>query len=50
MSRSIEPLPQGSDESLRANEEQRAAKLVETKMSGKSFRVSDGDWICPDKK
>uniref|UniRef100_A0A3Q3AAG0 Zinc finger Ran-binding domain-containing protein 2 n=2 Tax=Kryptolebias marmoratus TaxID=37003 RepID=A0A3Q3AAG0_KRYMA len=20
------------------------------KMSGKSFRVSDGDWICPDKK
>ena len=21
-----------------------------TKMSGKSFRVSDGDWICPDKK
>lgn len=19
-------------------------------MSGKSFRVSDGDWICPDKK
>ncbi|XP_054910002.1 zinc finger Ran-binding domain-containing protein 2 isoform X2 [Poeciliopsis prolifica] len=21
-----------------------------TEMSGKSFRVSDGDWICPDKK
>ncbi|KAJ4943106.1 hypothetical protein JOQ06_005613, partial [Pogonophryne albipinna] len=21
-----------------------------TNMSGKSFRVSDGDWICPDKK
>ncbi|XP_035271381.1 zinc finger Ran-binding domain-containing protein 2 isoform X1 [Anguilla anguilla] len=23
---------------------------MEAKMSGKSFRVSDGDWICPDKK
>ncbi|XP_048832875.1 zinc finger Ran-binding domain-containing protein 2 isoform X1 [Brienomyrus brachyistius] len=23
---------------------------MEGKMSGKSFRVSDGDWICPDKK
>uniref|UniRef100_A0AAR2KJ61 Zinc finger Ran-binding domain-containing protein 2 n=1 Tax=Pygocentrus nattereri TaxID=42514 RepID=A0AAR2KJ61_PYGNA len=23
--------------------------VLETKMSGKSFRVSDGDWICPDK-
>lgn len=28
----------------------RAVKLLGTKMSGKSFRVSDGDWICPDKK
>lgn len=24
--------------------------LAGGKMSGKSFRVSDGDWICPDKK
>lgn len=48
--RNREPLRQGSDESFWANEEQRAAKLVGTKMSGKSFRVSDGDWICPDKK
>ncbi|XP_071006019.1 zinc finger Ran-binding domain-containing protein 2 isoform X1 [Oncorhynchus clarkii lewisi] len=23
---------------------------MDTKISGKSFRVSDGDWICPDKK
>ncbi|KAJ7992881.1 hypothetical protein DPEC_G00266670 [Dallia pectoralis] len=23
---------------------------METKTAGKSFRVSDGDWICPDKK
>lgn len=45
-----ELLRQGSDESFGANEEQRAAKLVGNKMSGKSFRVSDGDWICPDKK
>lgn len=28
----------------------RAVTLLGTKMSGKSFRVSDGDWICPDKK
>ncbi|TNM87948.1 hypothetical protein fugu_006169, partial [Takifugu bimaculatus] len=41
---------QGSDESSSANEEQFAALLVGPKMSGKSFRVSDGDWICPDKK
>lgn len=24
--------------------------LTDPKMSGKNFRVSDGDWICPDKK
>lgn len=41
---------QESDESSCANEELFAALLVGHKMSGKSFRVSDGDWICPDKK
>lgn len=28
----------------------RAALLLASKMSTKNFRVSDGDWICPDKK
>lgn len=28
----------------------REQPLWRRKMSGKSFRVSDGDWICPDKK
>lgn len=28
----------------------RYSVLPGTDMSGKSFRVSDGDWICPDKK
>lgn len=27
-----------------------AGAAERTNMSGKSFRVSDGDWICPDKK
>lgn len=27
-----------------------AAVLLASKMSTKNFRVSDGDWICPDKK
>lgn len=27
-----------------------AGATERTNMSGKSFRVSDGDWICPDKK
>ncbi|KAG8507896.1 Zinc finger Ran-binding domain-containing protein 2, partial [Galemys pyrenaicus] len=28
----------------------RVAVVVASKMSTKNFRVSDGDWICPDKK
>ncbi|XP_019936975.1 zinc finger Ran-binding domain-containing protein 2 isoform X1 [Paralichthys olivaceus] len=28
----------------------RGSMLTDNNMSAKSFRVSDGDWICPDKK